>query len=291
MEINSFLSRHVGPRPEEVQKMLKTIGVSSLDSLIEQTIPSEILLKKPLSVGKAMSEYDYLNHIRELARKNKSYKTYIGMGYYNTIMPSVIQRNILENPGWYTAYTPYQAEISQGRLEALLNFQTLIAEMTKMPLANASLLDEATAAAEAMIMFFNGRSREMQKNSANQFLVSEDIFPQTLEVIKTRAEVLNIEVVVGNHEKFEFTPMVFGAMIQYPNQWGEVKDYSQFVEKAKANGSMILVAADLMSLALLTPPGEWGADCVVGSSQRFGLPIGFGGPTAGFFAPGMYSNG
>ena len=257
MEINSFLSRHVGPRPEEVQKMLKTIGVSSLDSLIEQTIPSEILLKKPLSVGKAMSEYDYLNHIRELARKNKSYKTYIGMGYYNTIMPSVIQRNILENPGWYTAYTPYQAEISQGRLEALLNFQTLIAEMTKMPLANASLLDEATAAAEAMIMFFNGRSREMQKNSANQFLVSEDIFPQTLEVIKTRAEVLNIEVVVGNHEKFEFTPMVFGAMIQYPNQWGEVKDYSQFVEKAKANGSMILVAADLMSLALLTPPGEW----------------------------------
>ncbi len=284
MEINSFLSRHVGPRPEEVQKMLKTIGVSSLDSLIEQTIPSEILLKKPLSVGKAMSEYDYLNHIRELARKNKSYKTYIGMGYYNTIMPSVIQRNILENPGWYTAYTPYQAEISQGRLEALLNFQTLIAEMTKMPLANASLLDEATAAAEAMIMFFNGRSREMQKNSANQFLVSEDIFPQTLEVIKTRAEALNIEVVVGNHEKFEFTPMVFGAMIQYPNQWGEVKDYSQFVEKAKANGSMILVAADLMSLALLTPPGEWGADCVVGSSQRFGLPIGFGGPTAGFFA-------
>ncbi len=284
MEINSFLSRHVGPRPEETKKMLETIGVSTIDALIEQTIPEKIRLKKALSIGKPMSEYDFLNHMRELARKNKVYKTYIGMGYYNTIMPSVIQRNILENPGWYTAYTPYQAEISQGRLEALLNFQTTIAEMTKMPLTNASLLDESTAAAEAMIMFYNARSREMQKNSANQFFVSDDVFPHTLEVIKTRAEALNIEIIVGNNNDFEFTPMVYGAMIQYPNQWGEVKDHSAFVEKAKANGSMVLVASDLMALALLTPPGEWGADCVVGSSQRFGLPIGFGGPTAGFFA-------
>jgi glycine dehydrogenase len=284
MEINSFLSRHVGPKPEEVNKMLACIGVSSLDELIDQTIPSKIRLKEPLSVGDAMSEHAYLNHIKSLAQKNKIFKTYIGMGYYNTITPAVILRNILENPGWYTSYTPYQAEISQGRLEALLMYQTMISDMTKLPLANASLLDEATSAAEAMIMFFNARSREMQKNSGNQFFVSENVFPQTLSVMQTRAKALDIQIIVGKHEDFTFTDKVFGAFIQYPNQWGEVKDYSDFVAKAKANGSFILVASDLMALALLTPPGEWGADCVVGSSQRFGLPMGFGGPTTGFFA-------
>ncbi|NLJ81529.1 MAG: aminomethyl-transferring glycine dehydrogenase [Bacteroidales bacterium] len=284
MEINSFLSRHVGPRVDETKKMLEVIGVSSIDELIEQTLPSKIRLKKPLAVGEAMSEHTYLDHVRSLAKKNKTYKTFIGMGYYNSITPAVIQRNILENPGWYTAYTPYQAEISQGRLEALLVYQTMVSEMTGMPLANASLLDEATAAAEGMLMFYNARSREMQKNGANQFFVSEDVFPHTLKVLETRANALNIEIVAGKHEEFIFSPTVFGAFVQYPNQWGEVKDYSEFANKAKANGSFLLVATDLMALALLTPPGEWGADCVVGSSQRFGLPIGFGGPTTGFFA-------
>ncbi len=284
MEINSFLSRHVGPRVDETKKMLEVIGVSSIDELIEQTLPSKIRLKQPLAVGEAMSEHTYLNHVRSLAKKNKTYKTFIGMGYYNSITPAVIQRNILENPGWYTAYTPYQAEISQGRLEALLVYQTMVSEMTGMPLANASLLDEATAAAEGMLMFYNARSREMQKNGANHFFVSEDVFPHTLKVLETRANALNIEIVVGKHEEFVFSPTVFGAFVQYPNQWGEVKDYSEFANKAKANGSFLLVATDLMALALLTPPGEWGADCVVGSSQRFGLPIGFGGPTTGFLA-------
>ena len=284
MEINSFLSRHVGPRPEETKKMLEVIGVSSIDALIEQTIPSKIRLKEPLAIGEPMSEYTFLNHIKTLAGKNKMYKSYIGMGYYNAITPAVIQRNILENPGWYTSYTPYQAEISQGRLEALLIFQSMIADMTKMPLANASLLDEATAAAEAMIMFYNARSRDMQKSGANKFFISEDVFPQTISVIETRAKALDIEILVGKHDEFVFNPMVFGALVQYPNQWGGVNDYSDFVAKAKANGSYVLVASDLMALALLTPPGEWGADCVIGSSQRFGLPMGFGGPTVGFFA-------
>ncbi|MDY0014988.1 MAG: aminomethyl-transferring glycine dehydrogenase [Bacteroidales bacterium] len=284
MEINSFLSRHVGPRPEETKKMLEVIGVPSIDALIGQTVPSKIRLKEALTVGEPMSEHAFLNHVKSLANKNKMYNSYIGMGYYNSITPAVIQRNILENPGWYTAYTPYQAEISQGRLEALLVFQTMISDMTKMPLANASLLDEATAAAEAMIMFYNARSRDMQKNGANQFFVSEDVFPQTISVVEARAKALDIEIVVGKENDFVFTPAVFGSLIQYPNQWGEIKDYSHFVAQAKSNGSFVLVASDLMALALLTPPGEWGADCVVGSSQRFGLPMGFGGPTVGFFA-------
>lgn len=284
MENNNFASRHVGPRPLDIEKMLQTIGVSSVDELIEQTIPSQIRLKSPLQIGAPMSESEFLAHVRELASKNKVYKTYIGMGYYNCITPSVITRNILENPGWYTSYTPYQAEISQGRLEALLNYQTVISDMTAMPLANASLLDEATAAAEAMIMFFNARSREMQKAGANVFLVSEDIYPQTKHVIATRAKLLGIKVKECKESEFVFTSEIFGAIVQYPNQWGEVKDYKAMVTNAKANGSRIVVATDLMALALLTPPGEWGADSVIGSTQRFGLPMGFGGPTAGFFA-------
>ncbi|MDR1793344.1 MAG: aminomethyl-transferring glycine dehydrogenase [Bacteroidales bacterium] len=284
MDRNSFAARHIGPRTEEVEKMLETIGVASLDELISQTVPDKIRLFEDLDMDEPMSENEFLNHVRNLALQNKLYKSYIGMGYYNTVTPAVILRNVFENPGWYTAYTPYQAEISQGRLEALLNYQTVIADMTGLPLANASLLDEATAAAEAMIMFFNARSREMQKAGAVNFFVDENIYPQTLHVLQTRAEFLGIKIIKGNVNDFQFTPDFFGIMLQYPNGYGEAKDYSAFVQRAKANNSKVLVATDLMALALLTPPGEWGADCAVGSSQHFGLPMGFGGPTAGFFA-------
>lgn len=284
MITNNFARRHNGPFGDQIPQMLEKIGVSSLEQLIDETVPSGIRLKEPLKLPKGMNEYQYLNHIREIGAQNKIYKTFIGMGYYGSITPGVILRNILENPGWYTAYTPYQAEISQGRLEALLNFQTMVADFTGMPIANASLLDEGTAAAEAMIMLFNSRSRDAVKRNANIFFVAEDMFPQTIDVIKTRAIPLGIELVFGNHTDFSFTDKVFGAVIQYPNQYGAVTDYSAFTEKAHANGTLVAVASDLMSLALLTPPGEWGADVVFGSSQRFGIPMGFGGPHAAFFA-------
>lgn len=284
MITNNFARRHNGPFGDQIPQMLEKIGVSSLEQLIDETVPSGIRLKEPLKLPKGMNEYQYLNHIREIGAQNKIYKTFIGMGYYGSITPGVILRNILENPGWYTAYTPYQAEISQGRLEALLNFQTMVADFTGMPIANASLLDEGTAAAEAMIMLFNSRSRDAVKRNANVFFVAEDMFPQTIDVIKTRAIPLGIELVFGNHADFTFTDKVFGAVIQYPNQYGAVTDYSAFTEKAHANGTLVAVASDLMSLALLTPPGEWGADVVFGSSQRFGIPMGFGGPHAAFFA-------
>ncbi|MCX6230369.1 MAG: aminomethyl-transferring glycine dehydrogenase [Bacteroidetes bacterium] len=284
MITDNFIKRHNGPRDEEVDLMLKKIGVASLDELIDKTIPASIRLKSPLNLPKGMNEFEYLNHIREIGLKNKIYKTYIGMGYYNSITPGVITRNILENPGWYTSYTPYQAEISQGRLEALLNYQTMVCDLTAMPVANASLLDEGTAAAEAMIMFHNSRSRDAVKKGANQCFVSCDIFPQSTDVILTRATALGIELIFGDYKTFEFNDKVFGAIVQYPDQYGEVHDYSGFIAKAKANGSFVAVAADLLSLTLLTPPGEWGADCVFGSSQRFGIPMGFGGPHAAFFA-------
>jgi len=284
MITDNFIKRHNGPREEEVEMMLSKIGVSSLDELIEKTVPSSIRLKQELNLPKGMNEFEYINHIKEIGSKNKIYKTFIGMGYYNTITPGVITRNILENPGWYTSYTPYQAEISQGRLEALLNFQTMVCDLTAMPIANASLLDEGTAASEAMIMFFNSRSRNAVKSGANQCFVSCDMFPQSIDVIHTRATALGIELIYGDYKTFEFTDKVFGALIQYPDQYGEVVDYSDFVNKAKTNGSFVGVAADLLSLALLTPPGEWGADCVFGSSQRFGIPMGYGGPHAAFFA-------
>ncbi len=284
MITDNFISRHNGPREEEVSMMLKKIGVSSLDELIDKTIPASIRLKSPLSIDKGMNEYEYLNHIKEIGSKNKIYRTFIGMGYYNTITPGVITRNILENPGWYTSYTPYQAEISQGRLEALLNFQTMVCDLTAMPIANASLLDEGTAASEAMIMFYNARSREAVKKEANVFFVADNLFPQTIDVIKTRAIPLGIELVIGNYDSFEFNEKVFGTIVQYPDQHGAVIDYSGFVAKAKAHGTMVAVAADLLSLALLTPPGEWGADCVLGTTQRFGVPMGYGGPHAAYFA-------
>lgn len=284
MITNNFIERHNGPRKQEQVKMLEKIGVSSLDELIRLTVPEAIMLKQPLQLPDGMNEYEYVGHLKELASKNKVYKTYIGLGYYNTITPGVIQRNVLENPGWYTAYTPYQAEISQGRLEALLNFQTMISDLTALPIANASLLDEGTAAAEAMIMLFNARPRSVSKRGANCFFVSENLFPQTIAVLENRANPLGIELIVGNHESFTFNEMVFGAILQYPDQFGDIKDYSSFVAEAHKNEAAVAVAADLLSLALLTPPGEWGADVVVGSSQRFGIPMGFGGPHAGFFA-------
>lgn len=284
MSYTPFSSRHIGSREHEVTQMLKAVDCSSIDELIDQTIPKSIRLKNKLNLSAPMSEYQYLSHIKKLAGKNKVYKSYIGLGYYNTKVPAVIQRNIFENPGWYTAYTPYQAEISQGRLEALLNFQTMLADLSGMELANASLLDEGTAAAEAMIMFYNLRAKEAKANDANQFFVSEECFSQTIAVLQTRAEPLGIELLIGNHSDFEFSNKVFGALVQYPAKDGEVYDYSEFVERAKSVNAFIGVAADIMSLVMLKSPGSWGADAVVGTTQRFGIPMGFGGPHAAYFA-------
>jgi len=284
MYTDKFISRHNGPRDHEIAEMLKAIGVSSIDELIDQTVPSNIRLKKPLNLPVAMSEYEYLTHIRKVAAKNKLYKSFIGMGYYGTITPSVILRNIFENPGWYTSYTPYQAEISQGRLEALLNYQTMVIELTGMQIANASLLDEATAAAEAMIMMHNLRSREAVKAGKNVLFVDHDIFPQTLDVIKTRSNPLGIEVVTGCYSEYDFTGKEFGVIVQYPSAKGSIRDYSSFAAKAHEAGALVTVIADILSLALITPPGEWGADIAAGSTQRFGIPMGFGGPHAAYFA-------
>ncbi|MBN1158355.1 MAG: aminomethyl-transferring glycine dehydrogenase [Bacteroidales bacterium] len=284
MNTDHFATRHLGPRTQEVQDMLDKTGVATLDELIGKTIPSSIHLKGPLKVPKGISEREYLERVRNIARRNRMFKTYIGTGYYGTFMPPVIQRNILENPGWYTSYTPYQAEISQGRLEALLNFQTVITELTGMELANASLLDEGTAAAEAMIMLYNARSREKLAKGASRFFVDLNVFPQTLAVIKTRAEALKIELVTGDFRTMNPDEAYFGALVQYPAGDGKVIDYEDFVEQLHANGIGLTVAADIMSLILLKSPGSWGADVVVGSTQRFGIPMGYGGPHAAFFA-------
>ncbi|HET7360838.1 MAG TPA: aminomethyl-transferring glycine dehydrogenase [Salinimicrobium sp.] len=284
MNTNSFALRHIGPRESDLQEMLKTIGVDSMDQLIYETLPDGIRLKKELDLPPAMSEHEYISHSIGLAAKNKIFKTYIGLGYHEAIMPAVIQRNILENPGWYTAYTPYQAEISQGRLEALLNFQTVIADLTGMELANASLLDESTAAAEAMGMLFASRDREQKKNDTRKFFVSEEVLPQTISVLKTRALPLEIDLVVGNHEEFNFSDEFFGALLQYPGKLGQVYDYSGFVSKAKDANIKVAVAADILSLVKLQAPGEIGVDVVVGTTQRFGIPLGYGGPHAAFFA-------
>lgn len=284
MNTDSFTLRHIGPRPSDVQKMLETVGVSSISQLIEETIPSDILLDHPLDLAMGLSEQEYLEHVNDLASKNKIFKTYIGLGYHASNTPSVIQRNILENPGWYTAYTPYQAEVAQGRLEALLNFQTVVAELTGMELANASLLDEATAAAEAMAMLFALRNRTQKKAKVNKFFVSEEILPQTLALLQTRAVPIDIEVVVGNHQEFDFDASFFGAILQYPGKHGEVYDYTEFITKAKAVDIKIAMAADILSLVSLVAPGKIGADVVVGTTQRFGVPLGYGGPHAAYFA-------
>ena len=284
MAHDRFVNRHLGPRANEINEMLEYVGVSSLDELIAQTIPSNIRLKEPLKLKEGLSERQYYREILKLASKNKVFNTYIGMGYYDTITPAVILRNVLENPAWYTSYTPYQAEISQGRLEALLNYQTMVCELTGMEIANASLLDEATAAGEAMIMMMNLRSRQMVKNNVNVLLVDEKMWPQTHDVLITRANPLGVELRILPKDKFEFTPDVFGAMVQYPNSDGEIVDYAEMVKQAHEKEIKVAVAADLLSLALLVPPGEWDADIVFGSSQRFGVPMGYGGPHAAFFA-------
>lgn len=284
MDTNKFVNRHVGIAEEEIPEMLRTIGVDSLDELIDQAIPANIRLKEPLRLPEAMTEREFAEHIAELASKNEVFTSYIGMGWYDTVCPAPIQRNVFENPVWYTSYTPYQAEVSQGRLEALINFQTVICELTGLPLANCSLLDEATAAAEAVTMFHNARSRAQVKADANTVFVDERTFASTLAVIHTRMIPQGIRVVTGDYRRFEFTPDVFAAIVQFPNEEGSIEDYRSFVERANAAGAKVGVAADLMSLVLLTPPGEWGADAVFGSSQRFGIPMFYGGPSAAYFA-------
>jgi glycine dehydrogenase len=284
MNTDSFAQRHIGPRKSDLSKMLKTIGVNSMQQLIEETIPEDILLDKKLSLSKAMSEQEYQGHNNLLSKKNKLFKTYIGLGYHHTFSPPVIQRNILENPGWYTAYTPYQAEIAQGRLEALINFQTMVCDLTGMELSNASLLDEATAAAEAMALLFSVRDRSQKKNNVVKFFVSEEIFPQTMSLLETRSNPLGIELVKGNHEDFDFSDEYFGAMLQYPGKFGEIYDYKSFVNKAHQASIKVAVAADILSLVLLEAPGNFGVDVVVGTTQRFGIPLGYGGPHAGYFA-------
>ncbi|NVJ89136.1 MAG: aminomethyl-transferring glycine dehydrogenase [Flavobacteriaceae bacterium] len=284
MNTNTFQLRHIGTSKEEQELMLKTIKADSLEQLISETVPDNIRLKKDLDLAPAMSEYEYLAHIKELADKNKVFKSYIGLGYHEAIVPSVIQRNILENPGWYTAYTPYQAEIAQGRLEALLNFQTMVSDLTGMELANASLLDESTASAEAMALLFAVRERDQKKNNVCKFFVSEEILPQTLSLLLTRAEPIGIEIVVGNHQEFDFSKEFFGAILQYPGKHGQVYDYSEFVANANNSDIKVAVAADILSLVKLKAPGELGVDVVVGTTQRFGIPLGYGGPHAAYFA-------
>ncbi|MDJ0731424.1 MAG: aminomethyl-transferring glycine dehydrogenase [Crocosphaera sp.] len=277
---DSFINRHIGPNSQEIDKMLKVLGFSTLDQLIDATVPQAIRLSKPLNLPEAQSEYGALAQLKSIASKNQIFRSYIGMGYHDCITPPVIQRNILENPGWYTAYTPYQAEIAQGRLEALLNYQTMIVELTGLEIANASLLDEGTAAAEAMSMSYG-----LCKNkNANAFFVDSHCHPQTIEVIKTRAYPLGIELIIGDHRFFEFDKEIFGALLQYPATDGTIYDYRTFIETAHNKGALVTVAADPLSLALLTPPGEFGADIAVGSTQRFGVPLGYGGPHAAYFA-------
>ncbi|PLZ99093.1 glycine dehydrogenase (aminomethyl-transferring) [Fischerella thermalis CCMEE 5268] len=278
-KLSDFKQRHIGPNADDIQQMLDVLGVSSLDDLINQTVPQSIRLPRALNLPEALSEYAALAKLKEIALKNQIFRSFIGMGYYDTITPAVIQRNILENPGWYTAYTPYQPEIAQGRLEALLNFQTMIIDLTGLEIANASLLDEATAAAEAMSMSYG-----ICKNKANAFFVSQNCHPQTIDVLQTRAKPLGIKIIIGDHESFDFSEPIFGAILQYPASDGTIYDYRAFVEKAHAVGALVTVAADPLSLTLLTPPGEFGADIAVGSTQRFGIPLGYGGPHAAYFA-------
>ncbi len=280
---NEFATRHIGPHAEASREMLHTIGAGSLEELIDRTVPSSIRMQEPLSTPAAMTEFEYLKHIKEVAAQNKMYKTYIGQGYYGTITPSVILRNVFENPGWYTQYTPYQAEISQGRLESLLNFQTMVSDLTSLPIANASLLDEATAAAEAMTMFFNSLNKQDHIDRP-KFFVDTEIFPQTKEVLYTRAAPLGIEIVEGAYNSATPDKTYFGAIVQYPNDKGSVEDYRNFISLVQQAGGYVVMATDLLALTLLTPPGELGADAAVGSAQRFGVPMGFGGPHAAFFA-------
>jgi glycine dehydrogenase len=280
---NEFIPRHIGPNEHDTRQMLRTIGESSVSALIDKTVPAGIRMDHTLDLPTAMSEHDYLEHMKEVSMKNKLYTNYIGQGYYDTITPSVILRNVFENPGWYTQYTPYQAEISQGRLESLLNFQTMVSDLTALPISNASLLDEATAAAEAMTMFFNTLNKQ-DHIERHRFFVDKDIFPQTIDVLVTRATPIGIEIVVGNYKSATIDPTYFGAIVQYPNDKGSIEDYREFIQHVHAAGAYIAMATDLLALTLLTPPGELGADVAVGSAQRFGVPLGYGGPHAAFMS-------
>ncbi|MCG8330679.1 MAG: aminomethyl-transferring glycine dehydrogenase [Chitinophagales bacterium] len=284
VSFDRFSNRHIGISSSDLQDMLNVIGVSSLDQLIDETVPQDIRMDQPLNLPEAQTEFDYLQSLKTIAAKNKVFRSFIGMGYYNTITPSVILRNIFENPGWYTQYTPYQAEISQGRLEALLNFQTMVSDLTGLSIANASLLDEGTAAAEAMGMFYGLKNKRNKGEAINEFLVSDKVLPQTIDVLMTRAKPLGIEVVVGDWRSFKFTEKTFGVLLQYPDAEGSVDDYRALAEQANSSKIYLTVAADILSLALLTPPGEWGADAVVGNTQRLGVPMGYGGPHAAYFA-------
>src|SRR6185369_7507815 len=278
-----FESRHNAPDVAQIEAMLKTVKVKSVDELISQTVPSAIRLKKPLNLPTAQSEYDFLNGFKKLVSKNKIYKSYIGTGYYNCITPGVILRNVLENPGWYTAYTPYQAEIAQGRMEALINYQTMVIDLTGMEIANASLLDEATAAAEALHLLH--ASRKGDKKEAHKFFVDSKTFPQVIDLLKTRSAPIGVDLVVGDVSKLDITDSkLFGVYIQNPDNNGAIKDYTSFIVSAHEKNVFVVVGSDLMSLLLMKSPGEMGADVVVGSSQRFGVPMGFGGPHAAFFA-------
>jgi len=282
-EQKDFRNRHIGPSEEETAQMLKAIGEPDLGNLVGRTVPGNIRMERPLRLPEAMSEFEYLKHIREIGLRNRIFRNHIGQGYYDTITPSVILRNIFENPGWYTQYTPYQAEISQGRLESLLNFQTMVSDLTGLPIANASLLDEATAAAEAMAMFFNHLNRQ-DHIERPRFFVDRNIFPQTLDVLTTRALPLHIEIVVGDHRTAEIDGTYFGAMIQYPDDKGSITDHRSFIDRVHQAGGYVAMATDLLALTLLTPPGELGADVACGSAQRFGVPLGYGGPHAAFFS-------
>ena len=284
MKTDAFALRHIGPSENDLQHMLKTIGAETMDQLIFETIPNDIRLKSDLDLEPAMTEFEFSNHIKLLGDKNKMFQSYIGLGYNQAIIPAVIQRNVFENPGWYTAYTPYQAEIAQGRLEAILNFQTMVIELSGMEIANASLLDEGTAAAEAMALLFDVRSRDQKKNNVNKFFVSEEILPQTLSVLQTRSTPIGVELVIGNHEEFDFSEGFYGAILQYPGKYGQIHDYAGFIAKAKTKEIKVAVAADILSLVKLTSPGEMGADVVLGTTQRFGIPLGYGGPHAAYFA-------
>ncbi|MCW3467450.1 aminomethyl-transferring glycine dehydrogenase [Chitinophaga nivalis] len=281
---NEFVHRHIGPNEAEKNQMLETIGVSDLDELINKTVPGTIRMQQPLAIPAAISESDYLRQLKDVSLKNKVFRNYIGQGYFDTITPSVILRNVFENPGWYTQYTPYQAEISQGRLESLLNYQTMVADLTGLPIANASLLDEATAAAEAMTMFFNALNKDHDHVTRPKFFVDINVYPQTLDVIYTRATPLQIEVVVGDYKTAQLDELYFGALIQYPDNLGAAADYRAFIDSVHAVNAYVGVATDLLALTLLTTPGELGADAAFGSAQRFGVPLGFGGPHAAFFA-------
>jgi glycine dehydrogenase len=281
---HSFASRHLGPRPSDLSAMLSTIGVANLSQLIDETVPASIRLKNAMGTGTPMSEYDYLAMLRQKAAKNKVFKSYIGLGYYNTITPGVILRNIFENPGWYTQYTPYQAEIAQGRLEALLNFQTMVSDLTGLPFSNASLLDEATAAAEAMTMLYDVKNKRRKAEKASKIFVANDVLPTTIDVVIGRAVPFEIEVVVGSVSDFTPADDYFAVLLQYPGKEGAVIDYSAFIASCQANEVYVIMAADILSLALLTSPGELGADVAVGNTQRFGVPMGFGGPHAAYFA-------